>query len=334
MVAAPGTTPMSGHEHEIDEGRLELLERDDLLRTLAAALDGAAAGRGRLILLAGEAGAGKTALVRAFTAGRPDAHILHGACERLFTPRALGPFLDIAESAGRELADVAERGGASAHEFVVALLAQLRRHVPTVLVVEDLHWADDGTLDVLKLLARRIEPLPALVLATFRDDQLGAGAPLRMVLGELAGTPAVERHRLPRLSRTAVRRLAGSDAAAAQVYELTAGNPFFVTEAIAAGSGEVPATARDAVLARAAPLSPPGRRLLEAAAVVPAGSSSGCSRRSPRRTCRSSRNASPRACFAPPMRRSNSAMSSPASRSRRRSRPIAGSSSTAPSSRR
>jgi DNA-binding CsgD family transcriptional regulator len=253
-----------------DEDRLELLERSELLDYLAAGLAEAADGRGCMVLLGGEAGAGKTALLREFCGNDLSARVLWGACERLFTPRALGPFLDIAQPAGVELGRFAPNRRVP-HEFAGALVAELANDFPTVLVVEDVHWADEGTLDVIKLLGRRIESLPVLAIVSFRDDQLTADGALRIVLGELAGTRAAVRRHLPPLSLEAVRMLAepaGVDAS--RLFERTGGNPFFVTEALAAVDADIPETVRDAVLARTAPLAAPPRRLLEAAAVVPA----------------------------------------------------------------
>ena len=252
-----------------DEDRLELLERSELLDYLAAGLAEAADGRGRMVLLGGEAGAGKTVLLREFCAGGLPDRVLWGACERLFTPRALGPFLDIAQKAGVDLGGFVHNRRVP-HEFAGALVAELANEFPTVLVVEDVHWADEGTLDVIKLLGRRIDTLPVLALISFRDDQLTADGALQIVLGELAGTRAAERRHVPSLSFEAVRTLAepaGVDAA--RLFERTGGNPFFVTEALAAADAHIPETVRDAVLARTAPLAPPARRLLEAAAVLP-----------------------------------------------------------------
>jgi predicted ATPase len=139
---------------------VELLERSAQLD----ALDGhrvavGEQGRGRLVLIAGEAGIGKTALVRAFCARAAQGRVLWGACDALFTPRPLGPFVDIADEVGGELgAAVAE--GAAAGALVGALTRSLRTRPPDIVVLEDLHWADEATLDVLRLLARRIEGSP------------------------------------------------------------------------------------------------------------------------------------------------------------------------------
>jgi DNA-binding CsgD family transcriptional regulator/tetratricopeptide (TPR) repeat protein len=139
-----------------------------------------------------------------------------------------------------------------------------------MLVLEDLHWADEATLDVLRLLARDVERLPVLVLASYRDSELGATHPLRIAIGELGGRPAVRRLRLAPLSLAAVATLAepyGADSA--EIYRKTAGNPFYVTEVLVGGEEEVPPTVRDAVLARAARLDASARRLLDAVAVAP-----------------------------------------------------------------
>ncbi|HEX6674455.1 MAG TPA: LuxR C-terminal-related transcriptional regulator, partial [Actinomycetes bacterium] len=169
---------------------------------------------------------------------------------------------------GGELQAVVARG-AMPYEVVTALAHELRAQIPTVFVLEDLHWADEATLDVLRLLARRVESVPALVVASYRDDQLNRAHPLRILIGELATSRTVGRMRLGRLSPGAVAQLAepyGVDAD--ELYRKTAGNPFFVVEALATGAEGIPDTVRDAVLARAARLSPAGATLLDAVAVV------------------------------------------------------------------
>jgi len=226
--------------------------------------------RGRIVLVSGEAGVGKTALVRRFCDGcGRSARVLWGGCDPLFTPRPLGPLLVVAEDVGGELAELVARG-VMPHELVAALARELRARTPTVFVLEDVHWADEATLDVFRLLARRVETVPALIVASCRDDELDRGHPLRIVLGELATSQTVARIKLAALSPAAVARLAephGVDAE--ELYRKTAGNPFFVVEALAAWADEIPDTVRDAILARAARLSPSAQRLLEAVAVVP-----------------------------------------------------------------
>lgn len=191
--------------------------------------------------------------------------LLAGACDALHTPRPLGPFLDLAGTAAG-VGDTIARGGMP-HEVASALLAEIDRQ-PVLLVLEDLHWADEATLDVVRLLARRVETVPLLVLVTYRDDELDRLHPLRILLGELPGS--VARLKVPPLSRTAVEELAvAAGADGDELYRKTAGNPFFVTEALAAGPGSMPDTVRDAVLARTARLDPAARNLLEAVAIAP-----------------------------------------------------------------
>jgi DNA-binding CsgD family transcriptional regulator len=216
---------------------------------------------GRLVLLAGEAGAGKTALVREFCSRVNGRRVLWGGCDALVTPRPLGPFLDIAPATSPD---------ALPHEVLVSLLDDLGGR-PAIVVLEDLHWADGATLDVLRLLGRRIGTTRALVLVTYRDDELDPQHPLRLVLGGLSSGNGVRRLRVEPLSRDAVRTLAEPAALDGdELHRRSGGNPFFVTEVVATGGEVLPATVRDAVLARSARLEPTARRLLEAVAIVPA----------------------------------------------------------------
>ena len=250
---------------QLAAGMHDLLERDELLAFLGDELDEARAGRGRLVFLGGEAGAGKTALVRAF-AETVGTSVFQGACENLTTPTPLGPFVDVAAQAGGTLAEVIAR--AEPREVALALLRQLAG--PTVVVLEDVHWADQASLDALRVLGRRIDATEGLVLATYRDDEVEGDHPLRVVLGELASATGVSRLSVPQLSLDAVRRLAvphGADGEA--IHRLTLGNAFYVTEILAAGGATLPGTVRDAVLARVATGKPQGRRLLDAIAVMP-----------------------------------------------------------------
>ena len=250
-------------------GQIGLLERDEPLAQLSSLLATAEAGTGSLALVAGEAGVGKTTLTRVFCAQLAAARVLWGACDRLFTPRALGPLMDVADQTGGAFA-TRLAGDAAAADVLGALLGELRRDPSTVLVLEDLHWADEATLDMLALLARRIGRVPALVIGTYRDDEVGVDHPLQQVIGELATEPAIARIPLAPLSRGAVDRLA-SDYGADEhdLYAKTRGNPFFVSEVLAGGTASIPETVRDAVLARASQMTTPERRLLEAVAAVP-----------------------------------------------------------------
>jgi len=227
-----------------------------VLASLRGAAREAETGRGSVALVTGEAGIGKTSVVRAFTAG-VRTRVLAGACDDLLTPRPLGALRDAA--AGTKLAEVLAAG--DTEQVFDAALAELR--TPTVLVVEDLHWADDVTLDVLGFLARRMATLPALLLLTFRDDE----APVRW-LGTIATAPV---HRLPLspLSPAAVEELAGEAGRdAADLHSLTGGNPFYVNEMLYVDDS-VPVTVAEAVLARVTRLGPEALAALELLAVVP-----------------------------------------------------------------
>ena len=252
-------------------GRM-LLEREAALEVLGDAVRAAGAGRGSAVLVTGEAGIGKTSLVRAFverTGGR--VKVLGGGCDNLLTPRPLGPLRDAAAGTGSRLEsalDAALRDG-GADAVYAAALAELSRPGPNVLLVEDLHWVDDATVDVLAHLARRIEQLPAVLVLTYRDDSVPAEHPARRLLGALSGV-AVSRLPLAPLSVRAVGRLAADSGWDPRLlHELSGGNPFYVTEALAAPGAEVPATVADAVLARLRRLSPGGRLAVEQLSVLP-----------------------------------------------------------------
>jgi len=248
-----------------------LVERGRELALLEAAFDEATTGRrGRVALVTAEAGGGKTALIDSFCAARTGrATVLRGACDALFTPRPLGPIHDFVANLGAALEQLL-RGEAVPYQVAAALIDYLHDNAPTVLVVEDVHWADEATLDVLRLLARRVAGERALIVFSYRDDSLDARHPLRVMLGEVSSGLGLTRVPLAPLSLEAVAQFAepyGVDAG--ELYRVTAGNPFFVTEVCASGGSGIPATVRDSVLARSARLSSEARKLLEAVAIVP-----------------------------------------------------------------
>ena len=246
-----------------------LLEREAQLAALASYAGEARKAQGRLVLVAGEAGVGKSALVEQLQRNLPGASWFWGACDGLFTPRPLGPLFDIAAKLGGELLELC-RADAPREALFGALLRQVsepdRLHV---VVVEDIHWADEATIDLLRFLGRRIRDATVLLIVTYRDDALAAGDPLLLALGDLATQRSVRRVSLPPLSAGAVQVMAGSsEREAAALRQLTGGNPFYLSQVIAAGTDELPASARDAVLARAARLGPGARTVLDAAALI------------------------------------------------------------------
>ncbi|MFL5707223.1 MAG: ATP-binding protein, partial [Ktedonobacteraceae bacterium] len=228
---------------------MDLLERDHCFDQLSELLCTATTGHGRTVLISGEAGIGKTALVELFVSRhRSTVRRLWGACEAFFTPRPLGPLYDIATQAGGSLSQLMRRDTERGALFSAFLEELQKSPTPTVVVFEDVHWADEATLDLIKFLGRRIPHLPVLFLVTYRDTELSRGHPLRSVIGDLPST-AMTRLSLAPLSEQAVTHLANqAHRSAEQLYAVTLGNPFFVTEVLASDSPSVPLMVRDAVL--------------------------------------------------------------------------------------
>src|SRR5262252_3925546 len=244
-----------------------LVEREDFLVSLERLLGEALDGSGRLVFLGGEAGIGKTALAAALaeTAGGPA--VRRGSCDNVTTAEALGPILD----AFPELAAAADPEAGVSRLRLFQKVREVLAESPMLLLLEDVQWADEATLDILRFLGRRLAGIRLLMLATFRSEEVGGDHPLTVVMGELAALPGVVRMQLPAISVNGVKQLlhdAGSALDAGEVYQRTGGNPFYVTEVIAAGAAQVPATVRDAVLARVSALSPAGRDVVAAAAVL------------------------------------------------------------------
>ncbi len=240
-----------------------VLEREAELAQFERAVSAATAGRGTLILVGGEAGAGKTALVREFerrVAG--SVAVWRSHCEPLSVPIPLAPICELALAAGVAAPDEGDR---------LTLARALRTRVrdeAVVVMLEDLHWADAATLDVVRLIAAWVEQAPVVLVATYRDDELEAHRGLALLMGDLVTHPAALRLDPAALSVDAVRRLAeptGLDAD--ELIRLTGGNPLLVVESIAAPGG-VPATVRDATLARTRRLGADARGALDAAAVI------------------------------------------------------------------
>ena len=250
---------------------MELLEREHFVRELEGLLGVVAAGNGRLVLVGGEAGIGKTSLVECFAeAHKARARVLWGACDALLTPRPLGPLYDIAQQTQGRLLALLEEEAPRAPIFSAVLDEMKGGRGPSIAVIEDVHWADEATLDLLKFLGRRISRTNCLLVVTYRDDEVSAEHPLRLVLGDLPSR-LVARMCLPPLSEDGVKRLEDRAGRHIQdIYQVTGGNPFFVTEALESRAPGVPISVRDAVLSRVARLSPAARAVLELVSVVPA----------------------------------------------------------------
>ena len=247
-----------------------LLERDAELAALSNAAQRAAEGSGSVVLLHGEAGIGKSSLVGALQSHLPTgARLLVGHCDALSTPRTLGPFRDLTAVVGDRLAAALSAGDRD--HVADALLAELAGDRPTILAIEDVHWADAATMDALRFLARRMSQLPAVLLLTYRDDELVRDHPLTQLLGDASHTSEVLRLKLGRLSAPAVRVLVADSALDPdEIFAVTAGNPYFVSEMVASAEGSsVPPTVVDAVLGRLRRLPAASQEAIELLAVVP-----------------------------------------------------------------
>lgn len=248
---------------------MDLLERKAYLDTLNGLHQHAARGLGRMLLLGGEAGVGKTSLVQQFARqSRPPERVLIGACEPLSAPRPHGLLSDMDELMQGQIGKLLDRS-ASPVEIARTVLMALSHGPATIMIIEDAHWIDEAAVDGIRYLGRRVGSAPLLVIITFRDDEIGMGHPLRRLLGDLATAPDVSRMHLPPLSLTGVTRMSeGTGIDPGELFRLTNGNPFFISEVIASGRDDLPATVRDAVLARADRLSFDARQLLDAVAVI------------------------------------------------------------------
>jgi predicted ATPase/DNA-binding CsgD family transcriptional regulator len=255
---------------------VRLLERDQQVAAVHNYLAEAVDGHGRMVFVAGEAGVGKTSFVGRVVEEAADvARVAVGGCDGSSTPAPLGPLMEMLPRLPAQVWPPE----ATRHEVFARLVTALREPglgEPFLLVVEDAHWADEATLDLIRHLARRVHACRALVLVTYRPEDVVAGHPLRVVLGDAATAAGARRLDLPGLSRSAVGHLAreyalaNPDAAPADVdrlHRVSGGNPFFVTEVLSAGTGAVPPTVRDAVQARVSRLTPRARAALDAVAL-------------------------------------------------------------------
>lgn len=251
-----------------------LLEREKPLETMQDVAVLARAGHGRVVVVEGEAGIGKTTLIRLFAEQAAENRIFWGWCEALFTPRPLGPVHDMAAGFPPNIAALLEES-ASPDRLFPALLQMLQRsESAAVLIFEDVHWADNATLDLIRYVGRRIALLPAMLVLSVRSDEVGSDHALRQVLGDLPSS-VVTRIDLEPLSEESVSRLAEeAGRSAADLHRITEGNPFFVSELLSIGAQEgrrLPGSIRDAVWARLSRLSMEVRTLLDTVSITPGG---------------------------------------------------------------
>lgn len=248
---------------------MELLERNDELQQLAATLAAGEEGRGAFVLVSGEAGIGKTSLIRAFVDRADRARVLWSACDDLATPRTLGPLRDLAAQLGGTLEASIATGTEPVDLFSELLDALNSGTRLTVVVIEDIHWADQATQDMLKYLARRIANIKCVLIVSYRDDEVPADHPLRVVFGDVPAA-SILRLTLQPLTRESIGTLIeASGLSVDMVLEATGGNPFFVTELGSISETNVPANVLDALTSRVARLSDETRGLVRMMSVVP-----------------------------------------------------------------
>lgn len=250
-----------------------LLERAGVLNELNAMLSSLSEGRGCAVALSGEAGIGKTAVLRAFIDTVPEQFlILQSGCEDLMTPRPLGPLFDIADLLDSNLVDMLVDEQVQGRVLNHLLVAIQRSRKLVIMIIEDIHWADDATLDLVKFLGRRAAALPLLLLVSHRDDELGSKYSIGRILGSIAPQD-LRRIALDPLTPAAVKELAfGAGRAVGDIHTITNGNPFFVTEILAnRPDAVIPGSVRDAVWARVERCNIEQRIALEALSIIPGG---------------------------------------------------------------
>ncbi len=251
---------------------MELIERAGFLTILQSKFQLVAEGEGHCVFVTGEAGIGKTSLVNTFCREvKTKCNVYKGTCDALFTPRPLAPVYDILLQMGKDLpetgADITDRPA-----FFTRFLHELVYHKePTVIVFEDIHWADEATLDFIKFLARRITQLPCLFILTYRDNEIYVHHPLRNVLGQLNPGSFTRMQLLP-LSKQAVEKMAEQKGYNGEnVYSISGGNPFYVTEILASYSPGIPDNIKDSILSVYHRAPETTRHVWDILSVLPAG---------------------------------------------------------------
>jgi DNA-binding CsgD family transcriptional regulator len=249
---------------------MELLERQNSIDELSQLITDVSTGEGKTVLLSGEAGIGKTSLIKYFTNHlNSDTEILWGGCDDLFTPRPLGPLYDIAYQIKSNLIKMLEN-----EEKRVSIFSAFLNYLEStshlkVIVIEDIHWADEATLDLVKFLSRRINRTKSILIFSFRDEEIEQDHPLYALLGDLPHSE-IKRIRLYPLSENAVDTLMkNAGFKNDNLYERTGGNPFYVTEVLEYKSDELPSSIKEAVIARTSNLSDDTKEVLGLISVIP-----------------------------------------------------------------
>ncbi|HCY77624.1 MAG TPA: hypothetical protein DHV28_17060 [Ignavibacteriales bacterium] len=248
---------------------MRLLERDQFISDLSALFETVQTGNGTVVAISGEAGIGKTSLVEFFTSTIIEhKKILWGSCDDLFTPRPLAPLYDIASQLNNKIIDQLDSGLPRPSIFSI-LLKEIQNNEPNIIVIEDVHWADESTLDFIKFLGKRINKCKSLLIITYRDDEIKSDHPLKLVLSSLQSN-YLKRIKLTPLSENAVNNLAlSSGKVDSLLYEKTGGNPLLVTEVLLSDQEETPATIKELFTSKLKRLSDDGKSLVELISVIP-----------------------------------------------------------------
>ena len=261
--------------------RARLVGRARELGELRAALDAVRSGGNRTLVIAGEAGIGKTRLLDELTSHADGVTVLTGQCADEGSgplpyagltgllhgiARTIGPEATVAAAgpaagalsavAPQLVAPASDTGADRIPEVLADLLTGLAAERPLVVVIEDLHWSDDVTRAVALRLARTTPP-GLLLLLTYRSDDVGRAHPLRTVMAELDRARLTTRLDLARLGETEVREMAqdlldvGLDAEAlADLADRSEGVPFYVEELVGFLGTDLPDSLRDILLLR------------------------------------------------------------------------------------
>jgi len=249
---------------------MELIERASFLDLLQSRFETVAAGEGHCVFVSGESGIGKTSLVKTFCKDlREESTIYQGTCDALFSPRPLAPLYDILVQMRNELpaysGNIEDRTS-----FFTRFFQELNNQKGvTLMIFEDIHWADEATLDFIKFLARRIAQLRCLFILTYRDNEIHSRHPLRYVLGQLP-PDSITRIQLPPLSKQAVEKLSREKGfKGEEVYTISGGNPFYVNEILAGYSLGIPDNIKDSILSVYHRLDEKTKHIWEVISVLP-----------------------------------------------------------------
>ena len=249
-----------------------LIEREAQLSTLERHLANILSGEGHCVFITGEAGIGKTSLVKSFCRAQKDKFAIYqGTCDALYTPRPLAPLYDISWQISGDMLQgshtIADRAA-----FFASFYRELKnKKESTIIIFEDVHWADEATLDFIKFFVRRIALLSCLFIITYRDDEIYSSHPLRTVFGQLP-PDSCSRLQLQTLSRPAVAMLAAEKGYKGEdVFDITGGNPFYVNEILASYNVGVPDNIKNAILSNYNGMDPNTRYIWDLLSVVPSG---------------------------------------------------------------